>query len=407
MADGDPRPSARARRRSLRTGCRPGDVIPARASHRLLQHRHDPGGNGRTGPGRAADPSRAGPGRGPAGAAGPVAQPGGDGGGRRRHHPLRRRAGRSGARHPDRPAGTAAAAGPDRPGGGRGRGRPARHRRGACWPASVRELHRPAARGPAGRGHPPRRPGRSGLAPGHPHRPAALDPAPRRQHRLRSRRAAVDGHRRRQPRWGPGRRGAVAGGPVRQAAASGSNADRRQGLQGAHRQPVRGPAGRPPRDLGVWPAQPVALLVRPRHRRPLDRRRRPVRHGGDRRRLAAPVRRRQLRLEPAGRTTSLQRQPAASGGPAGPPVQPRRRPLRGGRWPRLSGHPDPRPAGRLPLRRRVRRRIRALARAGGRSLRHRDLPLRLPGLVSLAEDRAGELYALSLAGGIYRLAAVG
>jgi len=55
----------------------------------------------------------------------------------------------------------------------------------------------------------------------------------------------------------------------------------------------------------------------------------------------------------------------------------------------------------------VRRRIRALARAGGRSLRHRDLPLRLPGLVSLAEDRAGELYALSLAGGIYRLAAVG
>jgi glucose/arabinose dehydrogenase len=52
-------------------------------------------------------------------------------------------------------------------------------------------------------------------------------------------------------------------------------------------------------------------------------------------------------------------------------------------------------------------RIRALARAGGRSLGHRDLPLRLPGLVSLAEDRAGELYALSLAGGIYRLAAVG
>ena len=51
-------------------------------------------------------------------------------------------------------------------------------------------------------------------------------------------------------------------------------------------------------------------------------------------------------------------------------------------------------------------RIRALARAGGQALRHRDLGLRLPGLVSFAENHAGELYALSLAGGIYRLAAV-
>ena len=51
-------------------------------------------------------------------------------------------------------------------------------------------------------------------------------------------------------------------------------------------------------------------------------------------------------------------------------------------------------------------RIRALARARGKPVRHRDLGLRLPGLVSFAEDRDGELYALSLAGGIYRLAAV-
>jgi len=51
-------------------------------------------------------------------------------------------------------------------------------------------------------------------------------------------------------------------------------------------------------------------------------------------------------------------------------------------------------------------RIRALASARGRPLRHRDLGLRLPGLVSFAESHAGELYALSLAGGIYRLAAV-
>jgi glucose/arabinose dehydrogenase len=51
-------------------------------------------------------------------------------------------------------------------------------------------------------------------------------------------------------------------------------------------------------------------------------------------------------------------------------------------------------------------RIRALASTRGTPLRHRDLGLRLPGLVSFAESHAGELYALSLAGGIYRLAAV-
>jgi glucose/arabinose dehydrogenase len=49
-------------------------------------------------------------------------------------------------------------------------------------------------------------------------------------------------------------------------------------------------------------------------------------------------------------------------------------------------------------------RIRALASARGKPLRHRDLGLRLPGLVSFAETRAGELYALSLAGGVHRLA---
>jgi glucose/arabinose dehydrogenase len=50
-------------------------------------------------------------------------------------------------------------------------------------------------------------------------------------------------------------------------------------------------------------------------------------------------------------------------------------------------------------------RIRALARARGQTLRHRDLGLQLPGLVSFAENRAGELYALSLGGGVYRLQA--
>jgi glucose/arabinose dehydrogenase len=48
-------------------------------------------------------------------------------------------------------------------------------------------------------------------------------------------------------------------------------------------------------------------------------------------------------------------------------------------------------------------RIRALSYPRGKPVRHRDLGLRLPGLVSFAESRDGELYALSLADGIYRL----
>jgi glucose/arabinose dehydrogenase len=51
-------------------------------------------------------------------------------------------------------------------------------------------------------------------------------------------------------------------------------------------------------------------------------------------------------------------------------------------------------------------RIRALSYALGKPVRHRDLGLQLPGLVSFAEDRDGELYALTLADRIYRLAAV-
>jgi glucose/arabinose dehydrogenase len=51
-------------------------------------------------------------------------------------------------------------------------------------------------------------------------------------------------------------------------------------------------------------------------------------------------------------------------------------------------------------------RIRALARARGKPLRHRDLGLRLPGLVSFAESPDGELYALSLSRGIHRLVSV-
>jgi glucose/arabinose dehydrogenase len=51
--------------------------------------------------------------------------------------------------------------------------------------------------------------------------------------------------------------------------------------------------------------------------------------------------------------------------------------------------------------------VRALVRVPGRAPRLRDLGVRLPGLVSFAEDGAGELLLLSLSGGVQRLVAAG
>jgi glucose/arabinose dehydrogenase len=51
--------------------------------------------------------------------------------------------------------------------------------------------------------------------------------------------------------------------------------------------------------------------------------------------------------------------------------------------------------------------VRALARVPGGPPRLRDLGVRLPGLVSFAEDGAGELLLLSLSGGVQRLVAAG
>ena len=48
-------------------------------------------------------------------------------------------------------------------------------------------------------------------------------------------------------------------------------------------------------------------------------------------------------------------------------------------------------------------RIRALARGGGQAPRHRDLGVKMPGLVSFAENQAGELYVISLGGAVFRL----
>ena len=69
------------------------------------------------------------------------------------------------------------------------------------------------------------------------------------------------------------------------------------------RQPGRWAAG----DLGRGPAQPVALQLRPRWRRPLHRRRRPGQLGGDRPPAGRLRRRRELRLERDGGAPLLRR----------------------------------------------------------------------------------------------------
>jgi hypothetical protein len=67
---------------------------------------------------------------------------------------------------------------------------------------------------------------------------------------------------------------------------------------GSRLEPVRRASGATRRDLQLRAAQPVAVLVRPRDRRPDDRRRGPERGRGDRLRPAGPRPRRELRLAP-------------------------------------------------------------------------------------------------------------
>ena len=88
--------------------------------------------------------------------------------------------------------------------------------------------------------------------------------------------------------------------------------DRGMPVRDPRRQPVRGQRGGASGDLGLRPAQPVALRVRPRDRRPLHRRRRPERARGGRRRPRVAPRRRELRLEHHGRAAAASgRRPAA------------------------------------------------------------------------------------------------
>ena len=164
------------------------------------------------------------------------------------------------------------------------------------------------------------------------------------------------------------------------------------------------------RDLRLRPAQPVALLVRPRDRRPLDRRRRPGRARGDRpRRRAAKARAptsagRRSRAPSA--STRTRRRRARS---AGAHLRPRRG---------LLGHRRlrrPRPARCESLYGRYlygdfcdgQLRSFTAARRAEPADDDRELGVEVPALSSFGEDVDGHVYATSLEGPVYRLEADG
>ena len=131
--------------------------------------------------------------------------------------------------------------------------------------------------------------------------------------------------------------------------------------------PFFGPAIGRRRGLGLRAAQPVALRLRPSHRRPRDRRRRPEPARGGRLPAGGIRRRGQLRLEPVRGQRALQRsdRPAAVRlRAAGSLLRPRRR--RTARSPAATWSAIATRAGAgrpLPVRRRLRR-GRALGRGG-------------------------------------------
>ena len=219
-------------------------------------------------------------------------------------------------------------------------------------------------------------------------------------------------HGRRRLRRRPARQRPAPRHPPRQAAAHRPSPGGRRPVRHPGRQPVRRRAGgrRARRDLGLRPAQPVALLVRPGDRRPVDRRRRPGHAGrrstaAGRRRRAAPnfgwnidggdaLLRAGRRLRP-GRASSL---PVAEyGHDAG-----------------LLGH------RRLRLPRRGRRRAGAARTStpttaagtiwGLDAAAERPAPTGAPrsralAVASFGEDEAGELYVVDLGGRLYRVVA--
>ena len=175
-----------------------------------------------------------------------------------------------------------------------------------------------------------------------------------------------------------------------------------RGLLGAALEPVRRPLRRARRDLRLRAAQPVALLVRPPQRRPLDRRRRPERGRGDRLRALRP--RQELRLAPVRGPPPLRR-------PASP------RPATCGRCSSASTatatarSPAASSSATAPCPRSTAATCSATSAAAGSSrrrlrpggaTRQRTTRLNVPNLSSFGEDARGRVYAVSLDGPVYR-----
>ena len=171
------------------------------------------------------------------------------------------------------------------------------------------------------------------------------------------------------------------------------------------RQPVRRTGGRAPGDLGIRPAESVAVLVRRGDRRPVDRRRRAERVGGDRPRARG--------LGPGGSNFGWDRLEGThpfEGTPAPgsiPPIYEYAHgdgscAVTGGYVYRGERIPDL--AGAYVFGDYCRGVLEAFVPRGGRATQARALGPRVDALASFGQDARGELYVLSLAGTVFQIA---
>ena len=158
------------------------------------------------------------------------------------------------------------------------------------------------------------------------------------------------------------------------------------------------------RDRGVRPAQRVAVLVRPGEQRPLHRRRRPGVGRGDRLHPCGQPRARELRLgrlRGALEVRGQGRRPRQARLP-GRAVQPRRRAARS-RAATSTAARTPSLRGRYIYGDYCSGLVWSFKIAGGKATALRQEAFKIANLTSFGEDTAGELYAVSQGGTIYRL----
>ena len=310
---------------------------------------------------------------------------------------------RAGDGDPRRPGRPEARPGPLPGGVARGRAGIARARVLTRRAVPVRQLHRRAGRHTHRRVRDARRPGGAGVETSAAVRRSAVRQPQRRRPRVRPRRIPLHRTRRRRQRWRSAGERTIARHVARQDAAHRPASLWWRAVHDPAGQPVRRSPRRASRDLGLWAPEPMAVLVRPRHRRPVDRRRRAERVGGDRSPPRRCARGRELRLEPRRGVAPVRGAGARRRDPTGVRVLARGRWMRRDRRRRLPGERHPGSHRRLPVRRLLSRRARGVASAPGDDVEHAVLGPTVPDISSFGEDAAGELYVLSLDGGVYRL----